>query len=76
VYVPIAQTETDSALIELDCAGATMQPGQQPPVRNTRLAVVARNALKPILGEDQAAEIESSCATKSSANLRERQTDC
>lgn len=58
VYVPIAQTETDSALIELDCAGATMQPGQQPPARNTRLAVVARNALKPILGEDQVAEIE------------------
>jgi PglZ domain len=58
VYVPIAQTETDSALIELDCAGATMQPGQQPPACNTRLAVVARNALKPILGEDQVAEIE------------------
>ena len=58
VYVPMAQTETDSALIELDCAGSTMQPGQQPPARNTRLAVVARNALKPILGEDQVAEIE------------------
>ena len=35
-----------------------MQPRQQPPACNTRLSVVARNALKPILGEDQVAEIE------------------
>ena len=35
-----------------------MQPGQQPPACNTRLSVVARNALKPLLGEDQVAEIE------------------
>ena len=35
-----------------------MQPGQQPPSRNTRLSVVARNALKPILGEESAAEVE------------------
>src|SRR5205085_8300047 len=47
-----------SALIELDCAGVIMQPRQQPPSCNTRLSVVARNALKPILGEDQVIEIE------------------
>ena len=35
-----------------------MQPGQQPPACNTRLSVVARNALKPILGDDQVGEIE------------------
>ena len=35
-----------------------MQPRQQPPACNTRLSVVARNALKPILGEDQVSEIE------------------
>jgi hypothetical protein len=35
-----------------------MQPRQQPPACNTRLSVVARNALKPILGEDQVGEIE------------------
>lgn len=35
-----------------------MQPGQQPPTRNTRLAIVARNALKSILGDETAAEIE------------------
>lgn len=58
VYVPLDRTETHSALIELDSAGIIMQPRQQPPACNTRLSVVARNALKPILGEDQVAEIE------------------
>ena len=58
VYVPIERTETNSALIELDCAGVIMQPRQQPPACNTRLSVVSRNALKPVLGEDQVAEIE------------------
>ncbi len=58
VYVPLERTETHSALIELDCAGVIMQPRQQPPACNTRLSVVGRNALKPILGEDQVAEIE------------------
>jgi hypothetical protein len=58
VYVPIERTETHSALIELDCAGVIMQPRQQPPACNTRLSVVARNALKSILAEDQVAEIE------------------
>jgi hypothetical protein len=58
VYVPIERTETSSALIELDCAGVIMQPRQQPPPCNTRLSVVARNGLKPILGEEQVIEIE------------------
>src|ERR1035437_1167752 len=58
VYVPVERTETNSALIEFDCAGVIMQPRQQPPACNTRLSVVARNALKAILGEDQVAEIE------------------
>ena len=58
VYVPIERTETDSALIELDCAGVIMQPRQQPPACNTRLSVLARNSLTQILGEDQVAEIE------------------
>src|ERR1039457_4333164 len=58
VYVPIERTETASALIELDCAGVIMQPRQQPPACNTRLSVIARNSLTPILGEDQVAEIE------------------
>jgi hypothetical protein len=58
VYVPLERTETHSALIELDCAGVVMQPRQQPPACNTRLSVVARNALKPLLGDDQVTEIE------------------
>ena len=58
VYVPLERTETESALIELDCAGVIMQPRQQPPACNTRLSVVGRNALKLILGEDQVGEIE------------------
>lgn len=58
VYVPIEREKTHSALIEIDSAGIIMQPRQQPPACNTRLSVVARNALKPILGEDQVGEIE------------------
>jgi hypothetical protein len=58
IYVPIEREKTHSALIELDCAGVIMQPRQQPPACNTRLSVVGRNALKPIMGEDQVGEIE------------------
>jgi hypothetical protein len=58
VYVPLERAATHSALIELDCAGTVMQPRQQPPACNTRLSVVARHALKPILSEEQIAEIE------------------
>jgi len=64
VYVPLERTDTNSALIELDCAGVIMQPRQQPPACNTRLSVVARNALKPILGEDQVVEIERQVEAK------------
>jgi hypothetical protein len=58
VYVPLAQDQTHHALIELEAAGVIMQPGQQPPARNTRLAVVARNALKDILGDETTAHVE------------------
>ncbi len=58
VYVPMAQDQTHHALIELEAAGVIMQPGQQPPARNTRLAVVARNALKGVLSEDTAVRVE------------------
>ncbi len=57
VYVPEEQGNTHNALIELEAAGVVLQPGQQPPNRNTRLAVVARNALKTLLGDETAAEI-------------------
>src|SRR5207237_1959225 len=58
VYVPEERGNTHNALIELEAAGVVVQPGQQPPNRNTRLAVVARNALRPLLGDDQVGEIE------------------
>ena len=58
VFVPLAQDQTHRALIELEAAGVVMQPGQQPPARNTRPAVVARNALRGVLGEKIAAEVE------------------
>lgn len=58
VYVPMDQGETDHALAELDAAGVVVQPGQQPPARNTRLSLVARNALRPLRGEANAADIE------------------
>jgi hypothetical protein len=63
VYVPMSQGDTQSALIELEGAGVVMRPGQQPPNRNTKLAVVARNALRPILGDDQVADIEKQVET-------------
>jgi hypothetical protein len=52
VYVPEDQSRTHFALCELEVAGVVMQPAQQPPNRNTRLPVVARNALRPLLGEE------------------------
>ena len=58
VYVPMDQGATDHALAELDAAGVVVQPGQQPPARNTRLSLVARNALRPLRGEANAADIE------------------
>jgi hypothetical protein len=58
LYVPMDQGETDHALIELEAAGVVIQPGQQPPNRNTRLSLIARNALRPIRGEANAADIE------------------
>jgi hypothetical protein len=58
VYVPMDQGRTDHALIELEAAGVVMQPGQQPPARNTRLSLVARNAFRSLRGEAEAAEIE------------------
>jgi hypothetical protein len=36
VYVPKDRGQTDHALVELEAAGVIMQPGQQPPNRNTR----------------------------------------
>lgn len=58
VYVQTAQDQTHHALIEFEAAGVVMQPGQQPPARNTRLAILARNALKGVLGYETAGHVE------------------
>ena len=58
IYVPLDPAETHNALVELETAGVVMKPGQQPPARNTRLALIARRALTPVLGQDSAAAIE------------------
>ena len=58
VYVPKDQAACHSALVEAEVAGVVMKPGQQPPPRNTRLSIIARNALKPILAEKLIASVE------------------
>ena len=58
VYVPEEQADTYHALVELEEAGVVIQPGQQPAKCNTRLALVARNALKSVIGDENAAEVE------------------
>lgn len=58
VYVPCAEEETRNALIELTSTGVVMKPGQHPWQRNTRLAVVAKAALRTSMGEEQLASVE------------------
>ena len=58
VYVPVEQSNTHHALVELEAAGVVMQPGQQPFKCNTRLALAARNALKNVIGDENAADVE------------------
>jgi hypothetical protein len=45
VYVPFSEARVAGPLAELVAAATVLKPGQQPPTRNTRLAVVARSAL-------------------------------
>jgi len=58
VYVPLDQAETHHALIELEAAGAVMKPGDPSIKRNTRLSLIARNALKASMPEAAIASIE------------------
>ena len=57
VYVPLAEEATDGALIEIAATAAILKPGQNSPARNTRLAVVARRALRDTLGPERADEL-------------------
>lgn len=58
VYVPTSPEASGHALVEMEAAGAVLSPGRQPPARNTRLSVVARNALKDVLGDATAQSLE------------------
>ncbi|MFB6286292.1 MAG: PglZ domain-containing protein [Candidatus Bipolaricaulia bacterium] len=58
LYVPLAPAETHQALAEVEAAGVVVKPGQQPPTRNTRPAIIARHALQDHLGKDSTANIE------------------
>ncbi|NTU80617.1 MAG: PglZ domain-containing protein [Chloroflexales bacterium] len=58
VYVPLAEEATENALVELTAIAAVLKPGQSPVQRNTKLALVARHALRDVIGADKAAELE------------------
>jgi len=49
IYIPLDQEEASNALIEFEVGGVVMQPGQQPPERNTALVAVARRALQDVI---------------------------
>jgi len=57
IYVPTSEEDSHHALVEFTTAGVTMQPGQQPVERNTRLAMVARQALADILPSTKLAKV-------------------
>jgi len=63
IYLPLDRSDTYNALVEAEAAGVVMQPGQHPNERNTRLSIIARNALKKSLGEEAAADIEKQVAS-------------
>lgn len=61
VYVPRGEEETRDALVELTAPGVVMKPGETI-TRNTRLSVVAKTALRPVLGADHLAQVEKDVA--------------
>jgi hypothetical protein len=58
VYLPLAPESTRNALAEVEAYGVVMKPGMQPRERNTRLAVLAKAALKGRVPDDQLLAIE------------------
>ena len=64
VYVPLEADDTDHALAEVEAAGVILRPGQQPPTRNTRLSVIAKNALKTTVREEAVVGLEKQIEKK------------
>jgi hypothetical protein len=58
VYVPLDRGETDHALVELESLGVVLAPGGNSLLRNTRLSVVARHALREALSSEELASLE------------------
>lgn len=58
IYVPLAEEQTEDALVCYTAFGAVMKPGQNPWQRNTRLSIITRNALKSDLDEKALCAIE------------------
>jgi hypothetical protein len=46
IYVPMARSATAHALVEAECVGTFLEPGANPWLRNTRLAVIAQRFFK------------------------------
>ncbi len=59
VYVPLAEEDTQHALIELSAAGVVLKPGHAARPRNTRLSVVAKGALRDRRTPKELSEIEN-----------------
>jgi len=59
IYVPLAEEDTQHALIELSAAGVVLKPGHAARPRNTRLSVVAKGALRDRRAPKELAEIEN-----------------
>lgn len=59
LYIPVAEKNSQNALVGFTKAGVTLQPGQHPWQRNTRLSVIARHVLKEHLSEKELSDIET-----------------
>lgn len=62
MYVPLDRGGAQDALIELSTLGVEIYPGASARTRNTRLSVIARRALEPVIGEEGAAAVEKQVA--------------
>ena len=67
VYVPRAREEMENALVEFETAGSVLEPGAPALPRNTRLKVVARQAICKALAAEQ---VEAICAKAAKGHYR------
>jgi len=65
VYIPKGKNETRNATIEIEKAGCVLMPGHPSIHHNTRLEVIARAVLKPIMPDS----VENLCSQIASGSL-------